>query len=151
MFVEIFFLFETNRRFAFPERRTRSNGSAISNQRQCRSADHHQTFSEGNANVRRTKRHFAMFVSRSCGKEKNLRRTFSFSPSPRNGVTSSGQFAALCNAIDKMQTEQIVDPFKIVRLLRSVRPQFVDQVRRRCLSLFREHSSFRINTKLCSN
>ena len=47
----------------------------------------------------------------------------------RNGVTSSGQFAALCNSIDKMQTEQIVDPFKIVRLLRSVRPQFVDQVR----------------------
>jgi len=44
-----------------------------------------------------------------------------------NGVTSSGQFAALCNSIDKMQTEQIVDPFKIVRLLRSVRPQFVDQ------------------------
>lgn len=46
----------------------------------------------------------------------------------RNGVTWSGYFAALCNSIDKMQTEQIVDPFKIVRLLRSVRPEFIDQV-----------------------
>ncbi|CAF3879471.1 unnamed protein product [Rotaria sp. Silwood2] len=44
-----------------------------------------------------------------------------------NGATWSGYFAALCNSIDKMQTEQIVDPFKIVRLLRSTRPQFIDQ------------------------
>jgi hypothetical protein len=27
-----------------------------------------------------------------------------------------------------MQTEQIIDPFKIVRLLRAIRPQFIDQV-----------------------
>lgn len=46
----------------------------------------------------------------------------------RNGVTWSGYFAALCNSIDKMQTEQIIDPFKIVRLLRSIRSQFIDQV-----------------------
>ncbi|CAF0950892.1 unnamed protein product [Rotaria sordida] len=44
-----------------------------------------------------------------------------------NGATWSGYFAALCNSIDKMLTEQIVDPFKIVRLLRSTRPQFIDQ------------------------
>ncbi|CAF3448455.1 unnamed protein product [Rotaria socialis] len=44
-----------------------------------------------------------------------------------NGATWSGYFAALCNAIDKMQTEQIIDPFKIVRLIRSTRPQFIDQ------------------------
>lgn len=44
-----------------------------------------------------------------------------------NGVTWSGYFAALCNSIDKMQTEQIIDPFKIVRLLRSIRSQFIDQ------------------------
>jgi len=46
----------------------------------------------------------------------------------RNGATWSGYFAALCNCIDKMQTEQIIDPFKVVRLLRAVRPQFIDQV-----------------------
>ncbi len=46
----------------------------------------------------------------------------------RNGAAWSGYFAALCNSIDKMQTEQIIDPFKIVRLLRAVRPQFIDQV-----------------------
>ncbi|CAF0964408.1 unnamed protein product [Adineta steineri] len=44
-----------------------------------------------------------------------------------NGATWSGYFAALCNSIDKMQTEQIIDPFKIVRLLRAIRPQFIDQ------------------------
>jgi protein tyrosine phosphatase len=44
-----------------------------------------------------------------------------------NGATWSGYFAALCNSIDKMQTEQIIDPFKVVRLLRAVRPQFIDQ------------------------
>jgi hypothetical protein len=27
-----------------------------------------------------------------------------------------------------MQTEQIIDPFKIVRVLRTVRPQLIDQV-----------------------
>ncbi|UJR34076.1 hypothetical protein I4U23_021486 [Adineta vaga] len=44
-----------------------------------------------------------------------------------NGTTWSGYFAALCNSIDKMQTEQLIDPFKVVRLLRSIRPQFIDQ------------------------
>ena len=46
----------------------------------------------------------------------------------RNGATWSGYFVALCNSIDKMQTEQIIDPFKVVRLLRAVRPQFINQV-----------------------
>jgi hypothetical protein len=46
----------------------------------------------------------------------------------RNGVTWSGYFLALCNSIDKMQTEQIIDPFRIVRLLRANREQFIDQV-----------------------
>lgn len=44
-----------------------------------------------------------------------------------NGVTWSGYFTALCNAIDQMQTEQIIDPFKTVRLLRSNREQFINQ------------------------
>ncbi|CAF1274014.1 unnamed protein product [Adineta ricciae] len=44
-----------------------------------------------------------------------------------NGATYSGYFAALCNSIDKMQTEHLIDPFKVVRLIRAVRPQFVDQ------------------------
>ena len=47
----------------------------------------------------------------------------------RNGVTWSGYFLALCNSIDKMQTEQIIDIFKIVRLLRANRKQFIDQVK----------------------
>jgi len=44
-----------------------------------------------------------------------------------NGTTWSAYFVALCNAIDKMQTEQIIDPFKIVRLLRTHREQFINQ------------------------
>ncbi|CAF1025802.1 unnamed protein product [Adineta steineri] len=44
-----------------------------------------------------------------------------------NGVTWSGYFTALSNSIDKMQTEQIIDPFKSVRLLRTNRKQFIDQ------------------------
>jgi hypothetical protein len=54
----------------------------------------------------------------------------------RNGATWSGYFAALCNSIDKMQTEQIIDPFKVVRLLRAVRPQFIDQVRFCCVYIY---------------
>lgn len=46
----------------------------------------------------------------------------------RNGVKWSGYFAALCNSIDKMKTEQVMDPFEIVRLLRTSREQFIDQV-----------------------
>jgi hypothetical protein len=49
--------------------------------------------------------------------------------SSRNGTTWSGYFAALCNAIDRMQTEQIIDPFKTVRLLRANREQFINQVK----------------------
>ncbi|CAF1627230.1 unnamed protein product, partial [Adineta ricciae] len=44
-----------------------------------------------------------------------------------NGVTWSGYFVALCNSIDKMQTEQIIDPFQIVRLIRASRQEFIDQ------------------------
>ncbi|UJR13295.1 hypothetical protein I4U23_000313 [Adineta vaga] len=44
-----------------------------------------------------------------------------------NGVTWSGYFVALCNSIDKMLTEQIIDPFKIVRLIRANRKEFIDQ------------------------
>lgn len=46
----------------------------------------------------------------------------------RNGTTWSGYFVALCNSIDKMQSEQIIDPFKSVRLIRSNRQEFVNQV-----------------------
>jgi hypothetical protein len=53
----------------------------------------------------------------------------------RNGTTWSGYFAALCNAIDRMQTEQIIDPFKTVRLLRANREQFINQVKEIFLSI----------------
>ncbi|CAF0861002.1 unnamed protein product, partial [Didymodactylos carnosus] len=44
-----------------------------------------------------------------------------------NGLTWCGFFVALCNAIDKMQTEKYVDIFKVVRLIRANRPEFIDQ------------------------
>ena len=47
----------------------------------------------------------------------------------RNGTTWSGYFISLCNAIDQMQTEQIIDPFKTVRLLRANREEFINQVK----------------------
>lgn len=40
-----------------------------------------------------------------------------------------------------MQTEQMVDPFKIVRLLRAIRPQFIDQVRLERSSSMERHLS----------
>lgn len=54
--------------------------------------------------------------------------TFQNNLSFRNGATWSGYFVALCNSIDKMLTEQNVDIFKVVRLIRSTRPEFIDQV-----------------------
>ena len=59
----------------------------------------------------------------------------------------------MCNSIDKMQTEQIIDPFQIVRLIRASRQEFIDQVsfNRSRREILRLNDVFRINmrTYLC--
>ena len=60
-----------------------------------------------------------------------------------DGAGRTGTYIAISNLLERMKTEQVVDVFQAIKIIRGARPQFVENV----VSRFREKlSAFSVNS-----
>ena len=53
-----------------------------------------------------------------------------------DGAGRTGTYIAISNLLERMKTEQVVDVFQAVKIIRGTRPQFVENVVSRFISVF---------------
>ena len=61
-----------------------------------------------------------------------------------DGAGRTGTYIAISNLLERMKTEQVVDVFQAIKIIRGTRPQFVENVVSRFISVFSSNSLTKI-------